>query len=87
MVESGQSHQPGAVTLGAAASDASGVMRVKWFLDGVQIASDSTSESWSKPWNSATVADGPHKLLAKARDAAGNWGTSPSVTFTTTNTG
>jgi len=76
----------GTVTLGAAASDIYGIVRVKWFLDGVQIASDSTSESWSKPWNSATVADGAHRLLAKARDAAGNWGTSRSITFATSNT-
>ena len=76
----------GTVTLSASASDNVGVTRVTWYADGTQVASD-TSAPWSQPWNSATVADGGHSVVAKAQDAAGNVGTSAGVSFTVANGG
>ena len=77
----------GAVTLTADAVDRlSGVTRVKWFLDGVEIATDGNGEPWEAIWNSAGVPDGSHKLFAKARDAAGNWATSRSALITVDHT-
>jgi hypothetical protein len=76
----------GAVTLTADAVDRlSGVTRVKWFLDGVEIATDGQGEPWEATWNSAGVPDGSHKLFAKARDAAGNWAASRSALITVAN--
>jgi hypothetical protein len=75
----------GIVTLAADATDASGVTGVKWYLDGVEVGSDYDGSPWTKGWNSATVPDGAHKLYAKARDAAGNWGTSKTISVTVDN--
>jgi len=77
----------GVVTLGASASDATGVVRVKWFVDGVQVASDSAGPVWERSWSTASVSNGRHRLIAKARDGAGNWGSSRSVSFTVANRG
>src|SRR5215217_400671 len=74
------------VTLSASASDNVGVTRVTWYVDGMQVASD-TSAPWSQLWSSATVADGGHSVVANAQDAAGNVGTSRSVSFTVANGG
>jgi len=76
----------GTVTLSAAASDNVGVTRVAWYVDGAQVASDTTAP-WSQAWNSATVGDGGHRVVATAQDAAGNVGTSRSVSFTVANSG
>ena len=75
----------GTVTLSATASDNVGVVRVKWFVDGVQVATDADGAPWTRPWNSASVANGTHHLIAKAKDAAGNWGASRGITFTVSN--
>jgi hypothetical protein len=76
----------GTVNLAANASDASGLTKVEWWVDGVRVATDTDGAPWTKPWNSATVADGTHKIFAKARDTAGNWGASLSVTFSVSQT-
>ena len=76
----------GAVTVTADALDRlSAVTRVKWFLDGAEIATDGHGEPWEASWNSAGVADGTHKLVAKARDAVGNWAASRSALITVAN--
>ncbi|MCA1671039.1 MAG: PQQ-dependent sugar dehydrogenase, partial [Actinobacteria bacterium] len=75
----------GTVDLAAQASDNVGVTSVKWYVDGVQVAYDSNGTPWTRAWNSASVANGSHKIFAKASDAAGNWGTSASLTFTVSN--
>ena len=75
----------GTVDLAAQASDSGGVTSVKWFVDGVEVGYDSNGAPWTKSWNSATVANGSHKVYAKARDTAGNWGTSVTLTFTVSN--
>jgi hypothetical protein len=70
----------GTVTLRASASDNVGVAQVKWYVDGQEVAWSGRSP-WESAWNSATVAGGSHQMLAKAADAAGNWGTSKPVDF------
>jgi len=81
--ESGTS---GTITLSATASDNVGVTKVEFYVDGSLKATD-TSSPYSASLNSATLADGTHSLVAKAYDAAGNVGTSATVSFTITNGG
>jgi glucose/arabinose dehydrogenase len=69
-------------TLTASATDDVGVTQVKWFVDTVEVAHDSAGPPFSQPWDTSSVTEGVHRLFAKARDAAGNWGTSSSVLVT-----
>jgi len=75
----------GVVPLSATVEDASGVTQVKWYVDGQEVGYDGNGAPWADSWNSATVGNGAHRMFAKARDAAGNWGTSASVGFSTQN--
>jgi hypothetical protein len=75
----------GQITLGANATDDVGVVGVRWYVDGLQVVSDTGGLAWSGAWDSARIANGGHRMFAKARDAAGNWGSSPSVSFTVDN--
>lgn len=65
------------------ASDNVGVMQVDVY-DGTRWLGSSSS-SPSIIWNTRTVTDGTHTLIAKAYDAARNVGTSASVTVTVDN--
>jgi glucose/arabinose dehydrogenase len=76
----------GTMNLAATVSDDGGVTAVKWYVDNREVASDSVGPPWSESWTAASLPDGPHKIFAKARDAAGNWGTSVVLTFTVDNT-
>ena len=60
-------------------------MTVKWFVDNVERASDSDGAPWTRAWNTLSVPNGLHKIFAKARDAAGNWGASRVVSVTVSN--
>ena len=75
----------GWIRLNAIASDDVAVTQVKYYVDSVEVAQDSTAPDWSEGWSSTSVPDGPHVLAARARDAAGNWGTSPTIAFTIDN--
>ena len=75
----------GTVALAAVAADAVGVKQVKWYVDGAEVAWDGAAP-WQASWNSATAANGQHTMFAKAADAAGNWGTSASISVTVDNT-
>jgi hypothetical protein len=75
----------GPIALGADATDDAGVATVRWYVDGLQVASDADGPPWSAAWDSARIAGGAHKVFAKARDAAGNWASSPSVSFVVDN--
>jgi hypothetical protein len=71
-------------TVSANASDNVGVTKVEFYLDGALQSTDTTSPySWS--WNTATAANGSHSLQSKAYDAAGNVGSSTSVSVTVSN--
>jgi glucose/arabinose dehydrogenase len=69
-------------TLSASASDNVGVTVVKWYVDNVEVAYDAAGPPWSQSWNASSVAPGAHSVFAKARDAAGNWGTSSVLLVT-----
>jgi hypothetical protein len=71
------------VNVTATAMDNVAVAQVQFLLDGMVQATDTSSPySWS--WNTAMTMPGMHTLTARARDTAGNEGTSPAVTVTVT---
>jgi glucose/arabinose dehydrogenase len=72
----------GTINLTANASDNVGVTAVKWYVDNSEVAYDNVGPPWSRPWTTTSVVIGPHQIFAKARDLAGNWGTSPTLAFT-----
>ena len=80
--ESGTS---GTITFSATASDAVGVTKVEFYVDGVLKGTDTTSP-YSMTLDSTTLSNASHTLVAKAYDAAGNVGSSSSVAFTVSNT-
>jgi len=68
----------------ASASDNVGVTKVEFYLDGVLKSTDTTSPySWS--WDTTTATNAAHSLVSKAYDAAGNIGTSATVSVTVSN--
>ena len=76
----------GTTSVTASASDNVGVTRVEFYLDGGLQSSDTSSPySWS--WNTTAAANGTHSLMTKAYDAAGNVGSSTSVSVTVSNGG
>jgi len=76
----------GTTTVSATASDNVGVARVEFYVDGALKATDTTSP-YSFAWDTTAYAAGSHDLVSKAYDAAGNVGTSATVTVTVSNTG
>ena len=75
----------GTTTVSATASDNVGVSKVEFFVDGALKGSDTTAP-YSAAWDTTTALNGSHVLVAKAYDAAGNIGTSSSVSVTVSNT-
>jgi hypothetical protein len=74
----------GSITVTASASDDTGVASVKFYLNGALVRSDSSAPyTWN--WNTTGTANGQAQLLARAYDAAGNEGTSQTVTVTVDN--
>jgi len=71
-------------TIDASASDANGVTKVDFYVDGGLKGTD-TSSPFSYSWDTKTVSDGTHTLTAKATDPADNEGTSVAVDITVTN--
>lgn len=67
------------VTVSVNASDNVGVVRVELYVDGV-LTAGSTSSPFNTKWNAKRVSSGAHSLQCKAYDAAGNVGTSSTVT-------
>ncbi|MFY0564436.1 PHB depolymerase family esterase [Archangium lansingense] len=76
----------GTVTLTASASDAVGVTRVEFYVDGSLAGSDSAAP-YELGWVSTGVANGTHSLSAKAFDAAGNSATDADTSVTVSNSG
>ena len=66
----------GQVTFTANASSPVGISKVSFLVDGVVVATSTTSP-YTATWNSATVGDGPVTVTAQATDAAGNTATTP----------
>lgn len=75
----------GTVEIAATASDASGIDRVDFLIDGVEVGSDS-SAPYSLSWDTASSPDGLHDVLAIAVDAVGN-DVAAAAQVTTDNTG
>jgi aqualysin 1 len=76
----------GTITLAATASDNVGVTRVDFYVDGNNVGND-TTEPYSVSWDTTTVSNGNHSIIARAFDAAGNMGSSTTVTVTANNPG
>ena len=74
----------GNVDLTATASDASGINKVDFLVDGQQVGTDDTSP-YSYSWNSASVANGQHTITAQATNKNNISGTSTPITVTTNN--
>jgi M6 family metalloprotease-like protein len=74
----------GSVALTATASDNLGVTKVVFYSGSTVVATD-TMTPYTAVWNSASVADGPRSITAKAYDAAGNITTSAAISVTVDN--
>jgi hypothetical protein len=81
---SGATVSGSSITLSATASDNSGVAAVQFLVDGVNVASEDTTNDYTATWDSRAVPDGQHLLTAVARDSAGNT-SSTSVTLIVAN--
>ncbi|HTI34124.1 MAG TPA: LamG-like jellyroll fold domain-containing protein, partial [Miltoncostaea sp.] len=76
-----------ALQVTATATDDTGVAGVQFLLDGNPLGAEDTTAPYAVTWDTTTASNGPHTLTARARDAAGNTGTSPGVTVTVSNGG
>ncbi len=74
----------GTVNVTASASDNVGVTKVEFYVDSVLRSTDTTSP-YSFSWDTTTFSNGSHGLFSRAYDAAGNVGTSGTVTVTVSN--
>ncbi len=74
----------GTITFTATATDNVGVAQVQFYVDGT-LKGTATSSPYTLTLDSTTLTNGTHTALAKAKDAAGNLGTSASVSFTISN--
>ena len=67
------------------ATDNVGIQGVQFKLDGVLLAVEDTAAPYTVQWNTASVANGSHSLVAVARDWRGNVTTSAAVEVTVGN--
>jgi len=80
----GGSTVSGTTTLTASATDNVGVTKVDFYV-GTSLVGTSTTAPYSFSWNTTGVANGTYTLTTKAHDAAGNVGTSTSVSVSVNN--
>ena len=73
------------VTLTASSSDNAAVTSVQFKLDNVSIGASGATSPYSITWNSTSVADGAHTLVAVVADGAGNISTSSAISVTVNN--
>ena len=83
-VSAAETGSAGSITLSANASDNVGVTMVEFYIDGLLKATSNLSP-YNVAFDSTTLANGAHSLVAKAYDAAGNIGTSSAVSFSVSN--
>jgi hypothetical protein len=67
-----QSTASGSITITASANDDTGVVGVQFQVDGNPIGAEKLTAPYTATWDSKSVGDGLHTLMAIARDAAGN---------------
>ena len=77
----------GLVTLSATASDNTGVVGVRFQIDGVDVGPEDTATPFALGYDSASLPDGDHIITAIARDFTGNTATSPDVVVSFQNSG
>jgi len=77
----------GTVAITATASDNVGVTQMQILIDGAVAASNTNATSLTFNWNTTAVTNASHTIVSKAFDAAGNVGTSSTVTVTVSNGG
>jgi hypothetical protein len=73
------------VSVTATASDNIAVTTMEIYIDGALKTSNTSATSLTYSWNTTTFANGSHTIVSKAYDAAGNVGTSPTITVTVSN--
>ena len=66
----------GTIPLSATATDNVGVASVQFTVDGQTLGGELTKAPYTGSWNTTTVANGTHLLVAVARDTSGNTATS-----------
>lgn len=74
----------GQILLKAQASDSLALSGVTFFVDGIGMGT-ATNVPYELAINSTTLRNGSHTLIARALDAAGNWGESAAVPFLVSN--
>ncbi len=75
----------GSITLAdSTASDVVGVTKVELYIDG-NLAASANAATISSAFDSTTLTDGNHTLVAKAYDSSSNVGASSGVTFSVDN--
>lgn len=74
----------GTRSITASAFDDVAVSRVEFLVDGSVINND-TNSPYSYNWDTTTISDGVHSLVARAYDAAGNVRSSSAVNVTVSN--
>ncbi|WMW80535.1 CehA/McbA family metallohydrolase [Undibacterium cyanobacteriorum] len=84
-VTASESGTSGTISFSATASDNVGVSKVEFYVDAT-LKATVTAAPYTTSLNSTTLTNGSHSLVAKAYDAAGNVGTSSTVTFSVNNT-
>lgn len=77
--QSGSVTVQGTIPVTADAADNVGVVGVQFLLDGVALGPEDPTAPYSVTWDTTTVPNGTYTLTARARDAAGNIGTSAPV--------
>jgi hypothetical protein len=75
----------GTVTVTATAADNVGVTQMQLLIDGAVVASNTNATSLSFAWNTTTFTNASHTIVSRAFDAAGNVGTSATITVTVSN--
>lgn len=75
----------GTITVSADASDNVAVTGVQFLLDGASLGSEDTSSPFSTSLDSASISNGPHTLMARARDAAGTFTDSAPISIDVSN--
>ncbi|HWX66416.1 MAG TPA: Ig-like domain-containing protein [Rhodanobacter sp.] len=83
-VSASESGSAGTITLSANATDNVGVTKVEFYVDNA-LKSTLTATPYQSTLDSTTLSNGTHSLVAKAYDAAGNIGTSSTVSFSVSN--
>jgi len=75
----------GTVAVSGLASDGLGISSVQVAVDGGSYSNASGTSNWSFNLNSASLANGPHSLIAKVNNTAGKSATSSLVDITVNN--